>query len=163
MKKPVLGFLVLVFLCGSAFAGDAFAKFGVIVKPTDDLGLSDRYLIDFGSDYRVAYMVSLGWEIGTAYYSQDFAGDQLRTVPINTFVNLKVSPPNEGVRPFGKIGFGAITNIVNFKSNTDTETKAAFHLTGGVEAGHFVAELQGIKRFKTGSEFTVVLLGGLVW
>jgi len=164
MRKIFLGTFILLVLCTTVFAGDAFLKAGLIVKPKDDLSASDRYLIDFGSDYRVGYMVGLGWEIATAYYSQDFAGDKLRTVPINSFVNIKISPPNnESVRPFGKIGFGAITNVVNYKSNTNTETKAAFHLAGGVELGHFVAEIQGIKRFKSGSDFTIALLGGVVW
>jgi hypothetical protein len=163
MNKLFLGILLLVFLCATTFAGEAFVKGGLVIHPTEGLSTSDRWLIDFGSDYRVGYMVGLGWEIATAYYSQDFGGDTLRTAPINAFMNLKISSPTEGVRPFGKIGFGAVVSILNFQNNTSTSTSAGLHLSGGVEAGHFVAELAGIKRFKGNSPFQVVLLGGFVW
>lgn len=164
MRKLFWGILLLVFIStASSYAGDAYIKGGLIIRPTDSLSASDRYLIDFGSDYSVGYMAALGWEVATAYYSQDFAGDKLRTVPINAFFNFKIISPNEGLRPFGKIGFGALTTVVNFKSNTDTSTMAGFHIGGGLQFSHFVAELQGEKRFKGGSPFTIILLGGFTW
>lgn len=163
MKKFLLGLSILVLLSAAVHAGDAFVKAGLVVRPKNDLPASDRYLIDFGSDYRIGNMIGLGWEVATAYYSQDFAGDTLRTAPINAWVNLKVSTPTEGIRPFGKVGFGALTNVVNFKSNTDSSTAAGIHFSGGIEAAHFVAELQGQKRFKNDSDFTIILLGGFTW
>ena len=163
-RRLALGmFLLLIFTAGSVYAGDGFLKAGLIIKPKDDLSASDRYLIDFGSDYQVGYMVGIGWEIATAYYSQDFGGTTLRTVPINTFFNVKIMPPSEGIRPFGKVGVGALTTILNIDNNTDHSTDAAIHFSGGVELAKFVVELQGQKRFKSNSDFTWIVLAGFVF
>jgi len=164
MKKTLtLGLFLLLLLAAQSSFAEGFLKAGLIIKPTKDLSASDRYLIDFGGDYNVAYMFGVGWEVATAYYSQDFGNNTLRTVPVNAWFNVKLQSPSEGIRPFGKLGFGAMTTIFNIDNDTQHSTDAAFHITGGIELTKFVIELQGQKRFDSDSDFTWILLGGFVF
>ncbi len=84
-------------------------------------------------------------------------------MPINAFFNVKIMPPSEGIRPFGKVGVGALTTIFNIDNDTESNTDAAIHFSGGVELTKFVLELQGQKRFKSDSDFTWIVLAGFVF
>jgi len=159
-------FLGLALMTGAAHAGDAYVKGGLILKPSEDIDLSDRYLIDFGSDYFVADFVGIGWEVATAYYSEDFGTETFHIVPLNVWGNVKIAPPTEGLRPFGKAGIGVLTTFVSFAGESDNESNLGFHFTGGLEIGApgrvaFVVEFQGQKEFDDNREFTVILLAGI--
>jgi len=159
-------FFGLALMTGAAHAGDAYIKGGLILKPTEDLDISDRYLIDFGSDYFVSDFVGIGWEVGSAYYSEDFGGETFHVVPLNAWGNVKIAPPLEGLRPFGKAGIGVLTTFASFGGENDHQSNLGFHFTGGLELGApgrvaFVVELQGQKEFADNREFTVILLAGI--
>ena len=158
--------LGLVLMIGTAQAGDAYVKGGLILEPAENLDISDRYLIDFGSDYFVSDFLGIGWEVGTAYYSEDFGGETLHVVPLNIWGNVKIAPPTEGLRPFGKAGIGVLTRLVSFGGDHEHESNLGFHFTGGLELGApgriaFVVELQGQKEFADNRDFTVILLAGI--
>ncbi len=159
-------FLGFALLTGSAHAGDAYIKGGFILHPTENLDLSERYLIDFGSDYFVSDFVGLGWEVATAYYSEDFGGETFHVVPLNVWGNVKIAPPTEGIRPFGKAGLGLLTTFVSFGGENDNQSNLGFHFTGGLELGApgrvaFVLELQGQKEFADNRDFTWIFLAGV--
>jgi hypothetical protein len=149
----------------ASYAGDAFVKGGIILRPSEDLDVSDRYLISFGSDYPIAEYVGLGFEIATAYYHFDFGEDDIHQVPLNGWVNVKATMPMEGLRPFAKAGMGVLGVLV-FGEVEDQTSDVGIHFTGGIEFGAlggtgFIAELQWQKAFDEDRPYTVILMGGV--
>ena len=168
MRKQVwagLCVLAIFALAQTCQAGDAFVKGGLILRPSEDIDISDRYLISFGSDYPIAEYTALGFEIATAYYHFDFAEDDIHQVPLNGWVNVKGMMPLEGLRPFAKAGMGVLALLL-FGELEDQTTDLGIHFTGGIEFGSmdgtaFVAELQWQKAFDDDRPYTVILLGGI--
>jgi len=170
MNKLFFFFLATVFLfsfAATSHAGDAFVQGGLIVRPSD-VDVSDRWLIDFGSDYGVApdRQVTLGFEIATAYYTEDFGNETLHIVPINGWANVKYKVPLNGFRPFGGGGLGLISTYIR-DGGSDYGKDFGFHLVGGIELGSItgaglVLQIQGQKAFSNSDlPFTWIFLGGI--
>jgi len=160
MKKIAIG--VSILLVASLAYGGGFLKGGIIVHP-DVGGISERWLISTGSDYYIGDMVALGLEIQTAYHSSN----NISSVPLNGFINLKVRPNLSGVKPVVGVGFGLMSNIL-WGDNVDLtfSKNTGMHLIGGLEFGMshgpaFTVELQALRSFATGASFTYVILGGV--
>ncbi|MEW6367155.1 MAG: hypothetical protein AB1714_21200 [Acidobacteriota bacterium] len=88
-------------------AGDAFIVGGLQVHPSEDIDLSDRWMLSGGSDYRLSSTspVRLGFEIQWAYYSFDTV-PKAHFAPFNLLLNVKYKGPGERVRPVAGFGGG---------------------------------------------------------
>lgn len=166
MKRACFVLLLLCLLPLTVQASDGFFKAGFALKPSD-VDLSDRWLVAFGSDYMIAGQFSMGFELQTAYYSDNNFDPALHYVPLNLFANVKYKAPYGGVRPFVGGGLGLISTFFN-AGKSDYISDFGFHLVGGVELGHedgaaFLLELQGQQNLSSelDTPFVIIFFGGV--
>lgn len=175
MKKICFVLLLgCLFLPAITQASDAFFKGGFILHPSSldtlsgnfDVSLSDRWLVAFGSDYVAADQFSIGFELQTAYYSDDSFDPTIRTVPLNLFANVKYKGPFGGVRPYVGGGLGLISLFFN-ASDSEYIHDFGYHIMGGLELGSeegaaLVLELQGQQKL-SGSDkpFNIIFFAGV--
>jgi hypothetical protein len=162
-------FLVLFLgcLCLPAIsqASDGFIKGGFIMHPSD-VDLSNRWLVAFGSDYVAADQFSIGFELQTAYYSDDSFEPTIRIVPLNLFANVKYKGPFGGVRPYVGGGLGLISTFFN-AGDSDYVHDFGYHIMGGLELGRedgaaLILEIQGQQKFSGDiNPFNIIFFGGV--
>ncbi len=150
-KKLVLimFFCLAIFIKSNAYAGDAFLKGGIMLKPDGDIDFKHKWRISFGSDYMNWDQLGIGFEVQMAYSTEDILDETFHYVPLNIFVNVKYKTATEGVRPFGGGGAGLLSTLI-FDGGSDWLKRAGIHALGGVEFGSleesaFVVEIQFIK------------------
>lgn len=174
--RKIFFVLLLGCLCLPAIsqASDGFLKGGFILHPSNvdtllgnaDISLSDRWLVAFGSDYVAADQFSIGFELQTAYYSDDTFDPTIRTVPLNLFANVKYKGPFGGVRPYVGGGLGLISLFFN-ASDSEYIHDFGYHIMGGIELGRedgaaLVLEIQGQQKFSGDvNPFNIIFFAGV--
>jgi hypothetical protein len=151
IKKVLLmmGLIGVIFMQQYSYAGDAFLKGGIMLKPDGDIDFKHKWRISFGSDYMNWDQLGVGFEVQMAYSSEDISDETYHYIPLNIFINVKYKTATEGVRPFGGGGVGLLSTLA-FDGGSNWFKRAGIHAVGGVEFGSleesaFVIELQLIK------------------
>jgi hypothetical protein len=114
-QGPWACLLTLGFLLGSgrSSAGEAFLKGGFDLRPNDASGYDflDGGIVSIGFGWPIADVVSIEAEAQSTYQSYFLGGHvQLRAIPVNGFVNLRLGFPRRG--PYAGAGFGYLSEIV---------------------------------------------------
>ncbi len=187
MKNSAIAILilsVLLMIPQTGRAGDAFVKFGMALnKLEESFDAGDRWQIGFGSDWKIADTVGIGFEVQFAYRKYETVilvppGEvqvNYRSIPLNFFGNIKLKPGFEGsVHPYVGAGAGIMGSLNSAKADfsdiaigtINNNFDGGIHLMGGIELGSkdsaaFLVEFELSRPLRDSAENLYVLYGGV--